>query len=159
MKILFKDQFLFIKRSMTKKELNLKQVRWAQILIIYNFEIFHRSNNKNSTNDFSRRLDYKKVSLLKITLLSILQNKLILLLNEESRTQNERKNSIKLTLILRLKEISIRFDVELAKLTRNKQNILIELTSIFKLIDIQIIISRKVINKVFDNFYKKLKNS
>ena len=40
---------------------------------------------------------------------------------------------------------------------RNKQNILIKLISIFKLIDIQIIILRKIINDVFDDLYKKLK--
>ena len=35
------------------------------------------------------------------------------------------------------------------------EKILTELISIFKLINIQIIISRKIINNVFDNFYKK----
>ena len=30
-----------------------------QILIIYDFEIFYRLNNKNSMNELSRRLDYK----------------------------------------------------------------------------------------------------
>ena len=51
-------------------------------------------------NDFSRQSDYKKISSLKITLLSTLQNKLILLSNEESLTQSERKNSIELIFVL-----------------------------------------------------------
>ena len=89
-----------LKKLMTKKELNLKQVHWAQILVIYDFEIFHRLNNKNSANDSSRRLDYERISSLKITLLSILQNKVILSSDEKSLTQSERKNLIKLTFIL-----------------------------------------------------------
>ena len=53
--------------------------------------------------------------------------------------------------------MSIKFDAELAKLMRNRRNILVELVFIFKLIDIQIVISRKIINDVFDNLYKKSK--
>ena len=41
--------------------------------------------------------------------------------------------------------MSIKFDAELAKLTRNRRNILTKLASIFKLINIQIIISRKLL--------------
>ena len=40
---------------------------------------------------------------------------------------------------------------------RNRQDILTELILMFKLIDIQIVISRKIINDVFDDFYKKSK--
>ena len=89
-----------LKKLITKKKLNSKQVRWAQILATYDFKIFHRSNNKNPANNPSRRSDYKKISSLKITLLSTLQNKLTLLSNEKSLTQNERKNSIELTPVL-----------------------------------------------------------
>ena len=53
--------------------------------------------------------------------------------------------------------MSIKFDAELAKLTENRREILTDLTLIFKLIDIQIIILRKFINDVLDNFYKKSK--
>ena len=53
--------------------------------------------------------------------------------------------------------MSIKFDTEFAKLTRNRRNILTELILMFKLIDIQIVISRKVINDVSDNLYKKSK--
>ena len=53
--------------------------------------------------------------------------------------------------------MSIKFDAELAKLMQNKRNILIKLALMFKLINIQIIISRKVINDVSDNFYEKSK--
>ena len=142
---------------MTKKELNSKQARWAQILAAYNFEIFHRSNNKNSANDSSRRFDYEKISLLKITLLSTLQNKLTLSSDEKSLTQSERKNSVKLIFVLQLTEVSIKSDAELAKLTRNKRNILTKLVLMFKLIDIQIVISRKIINDVSDDLYEKSK--
>ena len=45
-----------LKKLMKKKELNLKQTRWAQIFAIYDFEIFHCSNNKNSANDSSKQL-------------------------------------------------------------------------------------------------------
>ena len=40
---------------------------------------------------------------------------------------------------------------------RNRRNILTELAFMFELIDIQIVISRKIINDVLDNFYKKSK--
>ena len=53
--------------------------------------------------------------------------------------------------------MSIKFDAKFAKLTRNRRKILIKLILIFKLIDIQFIISKKVINDVFDGFYKKTK--
>ena len=49
----------------------------------------------------------------------------------------------------------INIDAELAKLTRNKRKILIKLISMFKLIDIQIVIFRKVVNDISNNFYKK----
>ena len=142
---------------MTKKELNSKQARWTQILTAYDFEIFHRSNNKNSADDPSRRSDYEKTSSLKITLLSTLQNKLTLLSNEESLTQSERKNSIELTFVLQLTGMSIKFDAKLAKLTRNRRDILTELALMFKLIGIQIVISKKVINDVSDDSYEESK--
>ena len=53
--------------------------------------------------------------------------------------------------------MSIKFDAELAKLARNRRNILAELALMFKLTDIQIIISKKVINDVFDDSYEKSK--
>ena len=49
----------------------------------------------------------------------------------------------------------INIDAKLAELTRNKRKILIKLILMFKLIDIQIIIFRKVINNIFDDFYEK----
>ena len=90
-------------------------------------------------------------------LLSTLQNKLALSSDEESLTQSERKNSVELIFILQLTEMSIRFDTELAKLTRNRRDILTKLTLMFKLIDIQVVISRKVINDVSDDSYEKSK--
>ena len=154
-KILFDHYNL--KRLMTKKKLNSKQARWTQILAAYDFEIFHRSNNKNFANNLSRRPDYEKISSLKITLLSTLRNKLMLSSSEKSLSQNERKNFIKLILVLQLTEMSIRFDAKLAKLTRNRRDILTELAFMFKLIDIQIVISRTIINDVSDNSYEKSK--
>ena len=85
---------------MTKKKLNFKQVRWAQILIVYDFKIFHRSNVKNSANELLRRFDYEKISSLNIKLLLMLQNKLTLSSDEKLLTQNKRKNSVELIFIL-----------------------------------------------------------
>ena len=51
--------------------------------------------------------------------------------------------------------MSINIDAELIKLTRNKRKILTKLISMFKLIDIQIVIFRKVINDISDDFYEK----
>ena len=81
----------------------------------------------------------------------------MLLLNEKSLMQSERKNIIELIFILQLIEVLIKFDAKLAKLTRNKRNILTESTFMLKLIDIQILISRKIINDVFDGFYEESK--
>ena len=89
-----------LKKLMMKKKLNFKQVRWAQILIVYDFETFYRSNDKNSANNSSRRFDYEKILMLNIKLLSTLQNKLTLSLNEESLMQSDQKNSIKLIFVL-----------------------------------------------------------
>ena len=49
----------------------------------------------------------------------------------------------------------ININAKLIKLTRNKRKISIELASIFKLINIQIVIFRKIINDIFDDLYKK----
>ena len=49
----------------------------------------------------------------------------------------------------------INIDAKLVELTRNRRKILTKLISMFKLIDIQIVIFRKVINDIFDDFYKK----
>ena len=72
-----------LKKLMSKKKLNSKQGRWAQILTTYDFKIFNRSNNKNSANGLLKWFKYEKALLLKITLLSTLQNKLTLLLSKE----------------------------------------------------------------------------
>ena len=61
-----------LKELMTKKKLNSKQVRWAQILTVYDFKIFHRLNDKNSANESSRRFNYEKISSLNTKLLSTL---------------------------------------------------------------------------------------
>ena len=51
--------------------------------------------------------------------------------------------------------MSINIDAKFVKLTRNRQKILAKLISMFKLIDIQVVIFRKVINDIFDDFYEK----
>ena len=51
--------------------------------------------------------------------------------------------------------MSININAKLVKLTRNKRKILIKLISMFKLINIQIVILRKIINNIFDDFYEK----
>ena len=50
----------------------------------------------------------------------------------------------------------INIDAKLVELTRNKRKILTKLISMFKLINIQIVNFRKVINDIFENFYEKL---
>ena len=57
--------------------------------------------------------------------------------------------------MLQLIRISINIDAKLVELTRNKRKILTKWISIFKLIDIQIIILQKVINDISDDFYEK----
>ena len=84
-----------------------------------------------------------------------MQNKLTLSSNEKSLTQNERNDLIKLIFVLQLTEMLINIDAKFVELTRNRRKILAELTSMFKLIDIQIVIFRKVINDIFNDFYEK----
>ena len=80
-----------------------------------------------------------------------------MLSNEKLLTQSERKNLIELIFVLQLAEILIKSDAELTILTRNRRNILTKLVSMFKLIDVQIVISRKIINDVSNNLYEKSK--
>ena len=84
------------RKFMKQKKLNFKQVRWTLTLTVYNFEIFYRFDKINSTNESSKRFDYKKISLLNICLLSTLQNKLTLSLLKNSITQNKREMLINL---------------------------------------------------------------
>ena len=62
-----------------------------------------------------------------------------------------------MTFILQLAEVSIKFNTKFKKLTGNKRNILTELIFMFKLIDIQIVILKKVINDISNNSYKESK--
>ena len=57
--------------------------------------------------------------------------------------------------MLQLTEMSININAKFVKLTQNKRKILTKLISMFKLIDIQIVIFRKIINDIFNDFYKK----
>ena len=47
-------------------------------MIVYDFEIFYKSEKTSSVNESSRRLNYEKTSTLNIKLLSSLQSKLAL---------------------------------------------------------------------------------
>ncbi len=60
-------------------------------LVVYNFEIFYCLNKKNLTNKLSKYFNYKEILLLNTRLLSILQNKLTLLLNKNLLTQSKQK--------------------------------------------------------------------
>ena len=84
-----------------------------------------------------------------------LQNKLTLSSNEELLMQSDRKNSVELTFVLQLTEVLINIDAKLVELIRNRRKILAKLISMFKLIDIQIVIFWKIINDISDDFYKK----
>ena len=66
---------------MKQKKLNQKQICWTLILIVYDFEIFHKSEKINFANESSRHLDYEKTLTLNIKLLPSLQSKLALLKN------------------------------------------------------------------------------
>ena len=79
--------------------------------------------------------------------------------DEESLMQSNRENSVKLIFVLQLAEVLISINAELIELTRNRRKILIKLTSMFKLTDIQIVILRKIINDIFNDLYKKLLKS
>ena len=85
----------------------------------------------------------------------MLQNKLTLSLNEESLMQSDRKNSVKLIFVLQLTEMLININARFVELTRNRRKILVKLTSMFKLINIQIVILKKIINDIFNDFYEK----
>ena len=50
-------------------------------LIVYDFEIFYKSERTNSADESSRRFDYEEISTLNIKFLSSLQSKLALLIN------------------------------------------------------------------------------
>ena len=67
-----------LRNFIKQKKLNQRQIRWALILIVYDFEIFHKSRKTNFVNESSRRLNYEKTSTLNIKFLSSLQNKLTL---------------------------------------------------------------------------------
>ena len=122
-------------------------------LIVYDFEIFHRSKIKNSTNESSRRSNYEEISSLNIKLLSTLQNKLALSSSEESLTQNEREKSNALIF-----KSNVLIDVTIVNertLSQNKRELLEDLVSMFQLVEVQIVISRKKIRDMSKKFYEK----
>ena len=143
-----------------QKKLNFKQVRWTLTLIAFDFEIFYRFNKINSTNDSSRRFDYEKTSLNKITLLLTLQNKLILsninnLLSLISQNKRENSNNLnfKLISILTLNVVKV---VNGKTLSQNiKKQLQINFVLIFQLTNVLIIISRKNVKALSKKTYEK----
>ena len=124
--------------------MNQRQTRWIIKLIVYNFKIFHRFDFKNFANELFKRFDYKEICSLNIKLLSILQNKLTLIINNNSLSQNKRK-----------KRFSIIIDDKFENLSQSKRKFLIKLVFVFQLIETQIVVFRKIVNDVFEFFYKK----
>ena len=134
------------------------------MLTVYNFEIFYWFNRINSTNKSSKRFDYKKISLLNIRLLLMLQNKLTLLFinkfcNEFSITQNKRKNSnfliFELILVFTLTETVI----EKTFFVNIKKQILNNFILMFRLVDIAIVISRKNVKTMLKDSYNESQKS
>ena len=129
-------------------------------LIVYDFEIFHRFNKINSTNESSKRFDYEKISLLNIRLLSTLQNKLTLssIEIEISMTQNKRKmsNLIFESLIYTSNVVKTVRDETLSQ--NIKKQIQINFASMFQLTNVAVIISKKTSKSYRKNRTKNRKN-
>ena len=148
------------RKFIKQKKLNFKQVRWALTLTIYNFEIFHRFDKINSTNESSKRFDYKKISLLNICLLSTLQNKLTLSLLKNSITQNKREMLINL-----ISKSSI-YTLNVVKIIRDKtssqnikKQIQINFASMFQLTNVTMIISKMNVKIISKKSYEKSQKS
>ncbi len=65
-----------LKNFMNVQELNERQVKWVIRLLIYNFEIMHKSEKTNSINALLRWSDYKNENIFANYLLLTLQQKL-----------------------------------------------------------------------------------
>ena len=85
--------------------------------------------------------------------MSTLQNKLTLSFDEDSLTQNIRKNSN--ALILDSNELINVTIVNNETSSQNKREMFLNLISMFQLVDVQIVISRKKIRDMSKKFYEK----
>ena len=141
-----------LREFMKQSELNVRQARWALKLAAYDFEIHHRVDKNNSTNELSRRLDYKRVSLSDITLLSTLQNKLLLTNKELSL---KRRNSTKIDSLSIINVVISAIDWFNNELSQNKRKLSIALSLVFRLTDVQIVISRKIVRDMLKIAYEK----
>ena len=66
-----------LKYFMTKRALNRRQVRWAEILACYDFEIVYRTGVSNPADGLSRRPDYEpNTEKIESTILPTLSNKM-----------------------------------------------------------------------------------
>ena len=99
-----------------------------------------------------KQFDYENVCFLNIKLLSMLQNKLTLTINDNSLSQNKQKKTF---FDYILTNVQINIVDEFETLSQNKRKILIETIFIFQLIEIKVVIFRKIVNDVFEIFYKK----
>jgi hypothetical protein len=117
----------------SQKKLNLRQVRWALKLAIYDFEIFYRPSKKNLTNESSRRSNYEEVSSLNTRLLPTLQNKLALSFDENSLTQSERETLDNLILIFQ-NELALSFGEK--SLAQSEQETLDDLALVLQLVEV-----------------------
>ena len=132
--------------------MNQRQTDWIIKLIVYDFENFHPFDFKNFAHELFKQFDYENVCFLNIKLLSMLQNKLTLTINDNSLSQNKQKKTF---FDYILTNVQINIVDEFETLSQNKRKILIETIFIFQLIEIKVVIFRKIVNDVFEIFYKK----
>ena len=136
---------------MKQKKFNSKQIKWILKLAIYDFEIFHRANKINSIDESSRRSDYEEASSFNIKLLSTLQNKLALSSRERIDFENQSSAS------------DIAANIQLFEKNsahaKSKREVLEDLDSLFQLVEVQIVISRKEIRDLSEKLYEKSQKS
>ena len=128
-------------------------------MTVYDFEIFYRSERSNSADDSSKRSNYEKMSFLNTKLLSTLQNKLTFSFDEFSQTINKRnKNNI---FTFQLANVQTKIDDNETS-SKNKRKMLKNFDSMFQLIDVQIVISKKKIKNIskisYDEFFRSMKS-
>ena len=150
-----------LREFMKQKKLNFRQARWALTLAAYDFEIFHRFDKTNSTDEPSRRFDYEEISSLNTRLLLTLQNKLTLSSPEIeiSMAQSRRKMS-DLTF-----ESSV-YTSDAVRAVRDetpsqsiKEQIQINLASMFQLAGVAVVISRKNVRVISKKPYEESQRS
>ena len=138
------------------KKLNQRQARWALKLAVYDFEIFHRFDSRNSTNESSRRLDYEDVCPLNTRLLFTLQNKLTLTAGDIALSKSRRK---KTSLDHTLASVQANAIDASLRPSQSKRKILADLVPVFQLAEIQVIILQKIVADISETVYEKPQRS